>query len=150
MGGNEGRKQRLTSLKGIDQIFERSLNSLRNLPARCGRYRFGEGWINPTHTCTPGQPVALTHRFLKPATIPKAYTATTMFKNQPSFHPLLPIPYVPLPFSCLMGLSYSVHCGTSFTNEQWMKSLQHLASLKIFTPGAKAKALKTKCLRRMY
>jgi len=70
MGGDEGRKQRLTSLKAIDQIFERSLNSPGNPPTRCGGYGFGEGWINPTRTRTPGQPMALTRGFIKPVTIP--------------------------------------------------------------------------------
>ena len=34
-------------------------------------YRYGQGWINPTHTHTPGQPGALIHRILKPVTIPR-------------------------------------------------------------------------------
>ena len=51
--------------------FEWSFNLWGNPPTHCGGYRFGKGWINLTHTCTPGQPAALTHGFLKPMPISK-------------------------------------------------------------------------------
>ena len=49
----------------------------------CGGYRFGEGWINPTCTRTPGQPAALTRGFLKPMTIPTHPKDPITNPNQP-------------------------------------------------------------------
>ena len=53
MGGDEGQKN---GLEASDLVPSGVLNFGGNPPTHCGGYGFGEGWINPTHTRTPGQP----------------------------------------------------------------------------------------------
>ena len=64
-------KATVTSFKTVELIFERSLNILGKPANLWLGYRYGEGWTNPTHTHTLGQPAALTCGFLKPVTIPR-------------------------------------------------------------------------------
>ena len=51
MGGDEGQKN---GLEASDLVPSGVLNFGGNPPTRCGGYGFGEGWINPTCTRTPG------------------------------------------------------------------------------------------------